>query len=303
MFLVRLGGLSRRPLFSYVSSAFKEEVLKMTPIIIPLAAFRIFDAVIRRLKVPFSDRRLFAEFSSFVEAFTLCDQVQYFNIGAFNFEWSTGSILPTEKITHNPFEVFYGLNFIGEASVDISGNKQDIIKLRPEDELCTIYDEEYTAEPYAKAALFMYLATYVNAYNGNLGRVVVKEFPIVQNLLVQAIEFKGSQAPVYNDPLIIRAYEQLKVTYKDKLTNIFETAVTPVVIPPITSILLSRLPDGVQDPKIVLREIINIRHRRAFDQPSAYDPKQTFDDVIIVNVEKVSFESYADTFKRLYFKV
>jgi len=228
-------------------------------VIVPLAAFRLFDVAVTHRRVPFSDRRIFAEFSSLVEVLTLCEDVRYFNVGAYPFEWASGAIIPTVRVSHNPFEPFHGIDFIHEAPIEFMGKGKKLLKMVREDERERIFDHEFGKEPRHEFSLWTYLSAYVQAYNGDFGPVLIKEYPLIGNLLDQILVFENSEEPIAKDSLLIQSYEKLKAKYADKLKNVFEIAITPVVIPPITAILLSRLPDNTSDPFIVVREILDIR--------------------------------------------
>ena len=236
----------------------------MRPLIVPLAAFRLFDAAVTRRKVPFSNNRVFAEFSSLIEALLLYNDIRYFNVGAFNFEWLDGPTIPKRgQDAHNPFEAFHGIDFIKEAPLEFMGKGKELLKMASQKEMEKIFNQEFGTEPRHEFSLWTYLSTYVQAYNGDFGSVTVKEYPLVQNLLGRVLYFEHSKAPVAKDPLIIQSYEKLKSKYEEKLRGISEIAITPIPIPPVTAILLSHLPDSVSDPHIVVREILDMRRELA----------------------------------------
>ena len=232
----------------------------MPPIIISLQALRLFDVAITKTAKPFSSHRILAEFSSLVEMLVLYERIGFFNIGAYQHEWETGQILPMEKSQHNPFQPFYGLNFIGPASMEyLRNSKNEILKNVPELQRRQIIEQEFKDEPYHEFTLGSYLGLFQQAYSGWWGPVAVKSFPLINNIIDKVFMFEGSKYSVSNDPLIIQAYEKLKSTYVKKVEDLLIKDISPFAIPPITAVLLSRLPDNVSDPFLVVQEIINLR--------------------------------------------
>ncbi|MEJ2456483.1 MAG: hypothetical protein P8103_20370 [Candidatus Thiodiazotropha sp.] len=231
----------------------------MKPIIIPLASFRFFDAAVTRSYCPFSDIRIFSEFSSLVETFLLSDSIYFFSVGAYASEWGSGQIIPTAKATYNPFEAFHGIDFIKEAPFDYMGQEKKIIQMISQDEREVIFDEYFGKEPRNKFGLWTYLSAYVQAYNGSFGPVEVKEYPLIKELLPKVIFYCDSGAPVVSDPLINKAYDLLKETYASKLEAVTEFNLMQIIIPPLTAIVLDRLPDHCSDPYIVVRTILDLR--------------------------------------------
>ncbi len=233
----------------------------MTPIILSLQAFRLFDIAITKTAKPFSPHRILAEFSSLVEMLTLYERIEFFNIGAFPFEWETGKIIPRDKSQYNPFKPFYGLNFIGPASMENfeKFGRKEILKEVPKEQKSQIIAQEFKDEPYHDFTLGSYLGLFHQAYSGWWGPVAVKSFPLINNIIDKVFMFEGSKHSVANDPLIIQAYEKLKSTYSTKVDDLLIKDISPISIPPITAILLSRLPDNVSDPFLVVQEILNLR--------------------------------------------
>ena len=231
----------------------------MKPIILPLAAFRFFDAAVTRRNIPFSGLRIFAEFSSLVETMLLSDSLYFFNVGAFSLEWRSGQMLPIGNASYNPFEAFHGIDFITEAPLDYMGNDKKLIQMVSQDERDKVLDEVFGKEPRNDFGLWTYLSAYVQAYNGSFGSVEVKEYPLISELIPRIITYCDSNTPIINDPLIEKSYNLLKEKYASKLAAVTEFNVMPIVIPPLTAIVLDRLPDNCTDPYIVVRTILDLR--------------------------------------------
>ena len=261
----------------------------MKPVILPLASFRFFDAAVTRTPFPFSDLRVFSEFSSLVETMLLADSLYYFNVGAFPFEWSSGQIIPISNKSYNPFEAFHGIDFINEAPLDYMNNDKKLIQMVSQEERDRVFEEVFGKEPRNDFGLWTYLSVYVQAYNGNFGPVEVKEYPLISGLIPKIITYCGSNIPILNDPLIERSYKLLKEKYASKLSAIMEFNLMPIVIPPLTAIVLDRLQDNCTDTYIVVRTILDLREelepvRIRFGELESvlYDKESELRDVISV---------------------
>jgi len=269
----------------------------MKPIILPLAAFRFFDAAVTRRNLPFSNLRVFAEFSSLVETMLLSDSLYFFNVGAFSLEWRSGQMFPTSNSSYNPYEAFHGIDFINEAPLDYMGNDKKLIQMVSEEERNRVLDEVFGKEPRNNFGLWTYLSAYVQAYNGSFGPVEVKEYPLISELLPRIVTYCDSNVPIISDPLIEKSYNLLKEKYASKLEAITEFNVMPIAIPPLTAIVLDRLPDNCTDPYIVVRaildlreELVSVRARFAELESVLYSKESELKDVLSV---KASVEADA----------
>jgi len=232
----------------------------MLPIIIHTSSFYNFTTSIIREPIPFSEKRRFWDFSVLVEAFVLSDEIFFWNTGAYNFEWTGGYYtIPGNSPSIHPYEVFHGFDFINEAPFGYIRNDDRIIEFIDRDARDEIIRQELGEEPTHKYTISSTLGMYEQAYNGDFGDISVLEPPFIKDILPKIIRFKDGKEPIANDPLIFQGYDALKNKYEEKISPLKENGIFSFVVPPITAILLSRLPDNCTDPNIVIRQLVELR--------------------------------------------
>ena len=222
--------------------------------------FYNFTTSIIREPIPFSEKRRFWDFSSLVEAFVLSDEIYYWNTGAYNFEWNDGYYtVPENRPSIHPYEIFHGFDFINETPFGGIRKEERLIALVDKDVRDEIIRQELGEEPTHQYTIFSALGMYVQAYNGDFGDLSVLEPPFIKDILPQIIRFQESNKSIANDPLIFQGYEALKNKYEKKINPLIRSGVFSFVVPPITSILLDRLPNNCTDPNIVIRRLVELR--------------------------------------------
>lgn len=232
----------------------------MLPIIIHTSSFYNFTTTIIREPIPFSDKRRFWDFSALVEAFVLSDEINYWNAGAYTFEWTDGYYtIPGNSPSIHPYEIFHGFDFIDQVPFGYVKNDDKIIEFVDKNVCDEIIRKELGEEPTHPYTIWSALGMYEQAYNGHLGELSVLEPPFVKDILQKLIRFKDSNESINHDPLIFQGYDALKNKYEDKISPLKDNGVFSFAVPPITAILLSRLPDNCTDLNVVLRQLVELR--------------------------------------------
>ena len=231
----------------------------MRPVIIHTASFYNFTTTLIREPMPFDDATRFLDFCDLVENLVLSDQVYAWNVGAYDFEWESGYYtVPKNRPSIHPYEVFHTLEYVDICPFFHSITDSQLIKQLSALEIKQAFDGRF-GELKHELTLSVALSMYVQAYNGQLGEVTVREPAILGDLLPDLVSFSDSRFAVRKDPLIIQAIDRLNHSFKDELKVATMPNITPVVIPPVVAVLLERLPDNCVDPYTVLREILDLR--------------------------------------------
>lgn len=256
----------------------------MYPTIVPTYAFKLATYIIRRVKLPFTDMELFNEFSALLETLVLSDEIRYYNIGPQQMEWETGNIYRDYPNIH-PYESFNKMNFIKESSHTSSNQK---ISLK-QDVGGEITKAHFEGRNYHGYTVGVYNMCIVRAYNGDFGDVSIIIPPLIDGLLPKLLVYNDSNHSIIDDPLIVQSYKKLKEVYADKLKDIDINNTIPFNIPPLTSILLDRLPDNCTDPFIITNEILQLREELTSVRKRFNEYQQVFYDqsASIREVQKV----------------
>lgn len=275
----------------------------MLPIIIHTSSFYNFTTSIIGEPIPFSDLRRFWDFSSLVEAFVLSDELLYWNTGAYAFEWSGGYYtIPGNHPSMHPYEIFHGFDFLNETPFNFDQKENRLVELVDQKIGVAVLQGMLREEPYHPYTVWSSLNLYVQAYNGNFGDVCVFEPAVIKDVLPHLVSYQGSSGVIANDPLIFKGYEILKKKYSEKLAPlIISNGLLEYSIPPITAILLSRLPDNCTNPSIAIRHMVELREelepvRRRYSEmeDALYNKDATLKDLLGIRSSLLTDSSQLD---------
>ncbi len=237
--------------------------------------------------MPFDDKTRFIDFCDLIENLVLADQINVWNIGAYTLEWENGFyMLPHQRPSIHPYEVFSVLGCISCAPMSFVTPGFKIIEQLPENQTKEKFHDHF-GKLHFEFTLSVALSMYVQAYNGELGNVSVREPAIIEDILPDLIVYCDGKKVTRKGPLILQAIERLNNSFGEEISKIDNFNFSNVVIPPVAAVLLNRLPDDCQDPYTVIREIFELREemtlvRRRFSdlEEIAYDPSASLKEIM-----------------------
>ncbi len=133
------------------------------------------------------------------------------------------------------------------------------------------------------------------AYNGQFGKVSLRvspsDFEVFTNHFTDFSDEYG-----FNKNIIDQAYQKLCDSYKLKLNETFKNS-SELILPPLVTTFLSRLPDKTNNPEIIKNELLKMRKelektRKRFSDFQAVDDDP---DISIQEAEKIMNAINADS--------